>query len=284
MPPDDLVLRLVTANAASGRDALGRPGHGDWAAAVARAQGALDADVWAVQEVDHLLPRSGEADQTAELGTALSSGGAAWSSRFAAAVHGTPGSSETFRPAQSSDPGEPSYGIALHTRLPVRSTRELRMAPSGLRIPVPLPAGAGARVLWVPDEPRVAVAVVLSTAAGDVTVVTTHLSFAPWQARRQLHEVVAWTRALPRPVVLLGDLNLHGPTPARLTGLVGSGTAPTYPSHRPRRRLDHVLLDPGGRAVRLTELGTPRLGGSDHLGVAAELRLRRADPVVGGDR
>ncbi len=269
--PDGPSLRVVTANAASGRDARGRPDHGAFARAAGEAQRELDADVWAVQEVDHLLPRSGGADQTAELGRALAGGSGPWTSVFAAAVHGTPGSVTGFRPAEGTEADVPSYGVALHTRLPVLGTDELHLPPSGLRIPVPLPPGADARVLWVPDEPRVALVAVLGTASGEVGVVTTHLSFAPWQARRQLHAVVEHCRQLPRPLVLLGDLNLGARTAARVTGWTGSGSSPTYPAHRPRRRLDHVLLDhDGGLAVH--ELGTPRLGGSDHRAVAAELR------------
>ncbi|KQT94720.1 hypothetical protein ASG49_07820 [Marmoricola sp. Leaf446] len=275
MVGDELVLRVVTANAASGRDRRGRIDHARWAGAVAEAQHGLDADVWAVQEVDHRLPRSGRTDQTAELGSALSalSGGAtAWSSTFAAAVLGEPGSPGGVRPATGPDPDAASYGVALHSRLPVRATHRLHLGPSRLQVPVPLPPGADRRVLWVPDEPRVALAAELLAPTGPVTVVTTHLSFAPWQARRQLRTLLAWAADLPRPLVLLGDLNLAGGTPGRVTGLLGSGSAPTYPSHRPRRRLDHVLLDAGGTALALRDRGTPRLGGSDHLGVAAEVR------------
>ncbi|WP_170169730.1 endonuclease/exonuclease/phosphatase family protein [Nocardioides aurantiacus] len=271
MVGDGTVLRVVTANAASGRDRRGRIDHTRWADAVAEAQHRIDADVWAVQEVDHRLPRSGGADQTGELGAALAADGTAWSSTFAAAVHGEPGSLVGVRPAPGPDPAAPSYGVALHSRLTVRATHELHLAPSRLRIPVPLPPGAGRRVLWVPDEPRVALAAEVDGPAGPVTVVTTHLSFAPWQARRQLRTLLAWAADLPRPLVLLGDLNLAGRAPGRVSGLPGSGSAPTYPSHHPRRRLDHVLLDAGGAPLALRERGTPRLGGSDHLGVAAEV-------------
>ncbi|GAA5143762.1 hypothetical protein GCM10023340_09960 [Nocardioides marinquilinus] len=148
-------LRVATANAASGRDARGAPGHPAWVAAAA----ALDVDVLGVQEVDHLLPRSGGADQTEVLRAALGPG---WTARFAAAVHGTPGSAATFRPAARTVADEPSYGIALLTRLPVRSWHELRLEGSRVRLPVPLPPGAGRRVLWAPDEPRVALAAVVA--------------------------------------------------------------------------------------------------------------------------
>lgn len=275
MVVDEVALRLVTANAASGRDRRGRLDHARWADAAGRVQDRFDADVWAVQEVDHDLPRSGGVDQTAELGAALAGGGPGWRSWFVPAVHGEPGSADGVRPATEDDPLPPSYGIAVHTRLPVLLSRELHLPPSRLRVPLPLPPGAGRRVLWVADEPRVAAAVVVRARGGTVSVVTTHLSFAPWQARLQLRRVLAWAEDLPRPLVLLGDLNLGGGSPARLTGLAPpdpGGTAPTHPAHRPRRRLDHVLLDPGPAPVGLIELGTPVVGGSDHRAVAAELR------------
>ena len=55
-------------------------------------------------------------------------------------------------------------------------------------------------------------AAVVAAPGGDVCVVTTHLSFSPLRARAQLRQVVRWCRDLPRPLVLMGDLNM----PARL--------------------------------------------------------------------
>lgn len=72
-------MRLASVNAASGRDL--RSGRVDTPALV-HAVARLDADVVAVQEVDHLLPRSGGVDQTALLAAGLRAHG--W---FAATVH-----------------------------------------------------------------------------------------------------------------------------------------------------------------------------------------------------
>lgn len=274
MAADDRLLRLVTANAASGRDRRGRLDHGRWAAAAGEVQRHVDADLWAVQEVDHRLARSGSVDQTAELGEVLRADGEAWHSRFTAAVHGEPGSTAGVRPATQQDPLPPSYGIAVHCRPDVLDHHELHLPPSRLRVPLPLPPGSGTRVLWVADEPRVVSATVVRGRGGPVSVVTTHLSFVPWQARLQLRRLLGWAESLPRPLVLLGDLNLAGRTPVRLTGLQSpdpGGTAPTHPASRPRRRIDHVLLDPGDAPLGLVELGTPRVGESDHRGVVVDL-------------
>jgi endonuclease/exonuclease/phosphatase family metal-dependent hydrolase len=261
-------LVVVTANAASGLDRrTGRVDIGGWADAAAD----LRADVLAVQEVDHLLDRTGQTDQTDQIAARLSVGGPSWVARFAAAVHGEPGSHRTMRPAAATGAEEPSYGIALFSRHPVLWWRELRMAASRAVLPVPLPSGAPRRLLLAPDEQRVAIAAAVDTGVGRVTVVGTHLSFAPWHAARQLRELVRWAHDLPRPVVLLGDLNLPGTLPARLTGWPLAMRAPTYPANRPRLQLDHVLLDAGTRTLRVVDSRTERLAGGDHRAARVEL-------------
>lgn len=246
------MIRVVSANAASGRLPDGTVDHGAWVADAAR----LDADVWAVQEVDRLLPRSGGADQTADLLAAL---GAGWEGRFGAAVHGTPGLPEGVVAAAAGDPVQASYGVALLTRLPVRAWHELHLEPSTARLPVPTEPG---KVLWVPDEPRVALAAVTD----EVTVVSTHLSFAPTRAVKQLREVVRWGSRLGGPLVVLGDLNLPRPVANLASGLEAAVAGATYPSASPKVQLDHVLV---GRGLRLGDVDTHRLGGSDHLAVSA---------------
>ena len=264
------VLRVATANAAGGRDRTGAAGAAQWERWAAAAA-TLDVDVLGVQEVDHLLPRSGAVDQTTALAAALAAG-EAWESRFAAAVHGTPGSAATFRAAGASPADEPSYGVALLSRHPVRRWAELRLTPSRARLPVLLPPGGDRGVLWVPDEPRVALAAVVAAPAGDVTVVTTHLSFGPWRAVPQLWEVVRWVRDLPGPRVLLGDLNLPGRLAAGVSGWTPALRAPTYPASAPRVQLDHVLVD-GPTSVRSATTRT--VGHSDHLALRAELVVAR---------
>ena len=110
-------------------------------------------------------------------------------------------------------------------------------------------------------------------------MVTTHLSFVPWRAAAQLRELVAWARALPRPLVLLGDLNLPGNIPATLTGWTPVAAGATYPAHRPVARLDHVLLDglDPGQSTRAT---THQLAGSDHLPLVCDLEVTTASDNV----
>lgn len=262
---DNATLRLATSNIASGRDT-------DGVVRLQRIGGAiadLDADVIALQEVDRLLPRSESADQSAILGAACGAGGPPWHVAFAAALSGTPGPQGDARPAHVSRPQVPSYGVALLSRHPVVATLELRLAPARGRRPLVLPPGSRFPVWFLADEQRVALAASVRTPAGLMTVVTTHLSFAPGRAAVQLRRIRTWAMQLPRPLVLMGDLNLPGPLPRRLTGWSSLVKAPTFPAHRPRLQLDHVLADQltgpvlSGRAVPL--------GGSDHRGLVVDV-------------
>jgi endonuclease/exonuclease/phosphatase family metal-dependent hydrolase len=257
-------VRLASVNAASGRDLRsGRVDTGALVAAVAR----LDADVVAVQEVDHLLPRSGGVDQTALLAAGLGAQG--W---FAATVHGTPGDPRGVRVAHRTVPDEPSYGIALLVRGghdTALGFRELRMPAGRGRLPVLDPA-SGPRL--VPDEQRVVVAAVVDTPAGPLSVLGTHLSFTPWQAGRQLRAVRDFARTLPRPLVLLGDLNLPPGIVRRVLPWRALVTGPTFPSPSPKVQLDHALADGLDERVRV-EARIEQVGGSDHRGVVVDLHF-----------
>ncbi|WP_432548266.1 endonuclease/exonuclease/phosphatase family protein [Kineococcus sp. SYSU DK004] len=265
----DARLRLATVNGASGRDT---PGGGYAADRLAEAVADLAADVVALQEVDHLLPRSGAVDQTALVAAACArrTPGEDWWHRFTATVHGTPGHPEDLRPATATDPAEPSYGTALLTRLPVERVDELRLGAGRARLPLLLPSPArGPRLVWIPDEPRVAVAAVLTGPAGPFTVVGTHLSFSPPSSVRQLLAVRRWLAPFPRPLFLLGDLNLPPAAVQPLSGMAPLVTAPTFPAPAPRVQLDHVLAD--GLTWPVRAAGAHRVGGSDHLGLVVEL-------------
>jgi endonuclease/exonuclease/phosphatase family metal-dependent hydrolase len=231
-------VRIGTVNIASGRSAAGTVLDRD---ALRAAAAGLDVDVLAVQEVDTGQPRSHRTDQAAVLAEGL--GAPHW--RGAATVDGTPDPFRSWTPAAPALRGPddasagPAYGIALLSRLPVRQWSVLGLGSGRARLPVkgPDPRTGGLRWWWVPDEPRIAVAARLDA----VTVVATHLSFAPHTAVRQLRRLRAWTATLRGPVVLAGDLNLPGPLPARLLGATALVRAPTFPAADPRFQLDHLL-------------------------------------------
>jgi len=258
-------MRLATFNILHGRSpADGEVDLDRFAAAVRR----LDADVLALQEVDRDQPRSLRADLTAVAADAMG----ARSHRFVAALAGTPGA--TWMAATGDEqPGTATYGIALLSRYPVHSWQAIRLPPLRARFPM-WSRGAG-RVIIVHEEPRVAVAGLVATPHGDVTCACTHLSFVPGWNMLQLRRLRRELASLPGPLVLMGDLNMSGPRPARLTGYRALASAPTFPAGAPTRQLDHILLRgslPSGNGVRAVgTVDSPQLPLSDHRPLVADL-------------
>jgi endonuclease/exonuclease/phosphatase family metal-dependent hydrolase len=270
------MLRLATYNVLSGRVPGADPDRGVDVGALARAVSALGADVVALQEVDSLQARSGMRDQVADLLAALSGGGEEWVGQFLPTLLGTPALTRSWTPATSAVGAvldRPAYGVALLTRLPVRSWHSLRWASAWGRMPMLVPTPRGRVVpLLVPDEPRAALAAVVETELGPMTVVGTHLSFLPPRAVSQLRSATRWAGQLPGPRVLLGDLNLPGGAPARITGWRRLGSAATFPADRPRVQLDHALadgLDAGLVATARTVQGEV----SDHRALVVDLSI-----------
>jgi endonuclease/exonuclease/phosphatase family metal-dependent hydrolase len=66
----------------------------------------------------------------------------------------------------------------------------------------------------------------------------------------------------PEPLALIGDLNMQKTPAARASGLRPIASAATFPAHRPRRQLDHVLVRGGLAATGPAE--AVRLPLSDH--------------------
>jgi endonuclease/exonuclease/phosphatase family metal-dependent hydrolase len=213
-------LHVATWNLRHGRGPHGGVDLGAVAARIA----AMDADVVAVQEVDRRQRRSGNADQIGELAHRLG-----WHGQFAATI--VAGARE-MRAAvtHDDDDGGPAYGIGLLSRHPLN-------APTTLVLP---PANA--------HEPRVLLRAAVSTAAGDVGVGVTHLSWKPWQAWQQLRSVLASAGDSHRPAVLAGDLNLpYGllAVAADNTGWCAVRACATFPAQRPVLQLDHILIRGG---------------------------------------
>jgi endonuclease/exonuclease/phosphatase family metal-dependent hydrolase len=247
-------VRVATFNIFSGRSADGTYDEQRFGEALA----SLDADLIGLQEVDRFQSRSGQADLVAV--AALATGAVAH--RFAPALAGTPGG---WAEATGAEPeGSPLYGIAFLSRHPVRSWRVLRIAPA----PVRLPHRQSGRLVWERDEPRAAILAEVETPGGLLDVVTTHLSFLrPWN-RWQLRRLVGDLPPATHPRILLGDLNL-GARPARaLTGMRSLAPGPTFPAHRPRTQIDHILGSPGIRARTCRVVALPM---SDHRALTVDL-------------
>jgi endonuclease/exonuclease/phosphatase family metal-dependent hydrolase len=105
-------------------------------------------------------------------------------------------------------------------------------------------------------------------------VATAHLSFVPGYNIRQLRALRTWLAGMPRPLIVLGDFNLPGRLPARITGWTPLVRAATYPSMKPRAQLDHVLAD-GLSAGQLASVRSEvhLLPVSDHAAVSVDIAL-----------
>jgi endonuclease/exonuclease/phosphatase family metal-dependent hydrolase len=260
-------VRLVTFNILGGRSPGKEQVDVERFAAAVRA---LDPDVLALQEVDRGQERTQHTDLTGAAATAMT----AVDHRFVAALTGTPGATWTAATGDE-QPEAAAYGLALLSRHPVRSWEVVR-----------LPALPGrAPWLWhgrrlprlVRDEARVAVAAEVESPGGHLTVATTHLSFLPGWNLVQLRRTMRALRALRRPLVLMGDLNMSAAAARRASGLWPVPSGPTFPVHAPTKRIDHVLVD--DRRWRDATASAVDTGLSDHRALVVDL----ADPPVGRD-
>jgi endonuclease/exonuclease/phosphatase family metal-dependent hydrolase len=264
--PPPLPLRVATFNLLHGRSMThGGGDRGD----LAQAAAAIDADVLGLQEVDRMQQRSGTIDQTAVVAAAM--GARHW--RFVPALDGTPGTSGSWS-ASSADDGAhtvgPTYGVGLASRLPALAWRVRRFGPAPVSLPLMVPGTRG--LTQVPDEPRVALAAVLDGPCGPMTVITTHLSFVPGWNVAQLRALVRWSRALPGPTLIIGDLNLPGPLPQVVSRWNRLARVATYPSWRPRVQFDHVLAK-GIEATAVRRVASLRMPVSDHCALVVDLDL-----------
>ena len=252
-------MRLVTLNLQHGRPSGGGRIDLDQLAAAVRA---LDPDVLALQEVDHRQPRTQLADLTAVAGQAMG----AVSFRFAASLLGTPG--RTWVAATDQDVGTAaSFGTALLSRYPVRQWEVLRLPAVGPHLTLPWPGSDQGMLLG--EEPRTAVVAQLDSPVGPLVVASTHLSVVPVANRRQLRTAAHRLLGFPDPVVIMGDLNLTGRIPARVTGYRPLVRQWTFPAVRPLVQLDHILLR--GRLGPVLGSEARRLPLSDHRALLVDL-------------
>ncbi|GAA1961628.1 endonuclease/exonuclease/phosphatase family protein [Nocardioides panacihumi] len=250
-------MRVVTFNILNGRSP---DRHEVDIASFAAAVNSLDADVLALQEVDRFQPRSGRADLTAVAAEATG----AEEHLFVASLAGTPGATWTAATGEE-QPDSAAYGIALLSRYPVSAWETVRLPA----VPVPAPVRHPGRRLpsVVRDEPRVAVAAVVDTPLGSMTIANTHLSYVRWWNGRQLRLLTRSLAHLPRPLLLTGDLNMGPDRAALATGLTSIADHLTFPWDTPSVQLDHILADPPLRA----RSSVRRLPVSDHLALVADI-------------
>ena len=138
-----------------------------------------------------------------------------------------------------------------------------RIQPSLLEDhPLPGPAGRGAILLRLGEGENALAIVMMHLALGGRTR-TRQLSY--------IRELIGGYRH----IVLMGDMNTHVAdlllySPLRDLGLMAPQLAATFPSWRPQRCLDHILLSAELTLERVSLLNQPI---SDHLPVSVEVRL-----------
>jgi endonuclease/exonuclease/phosphatase family metal-dependent hydrolase len=253
-------VRLATLNLLNGMSLT--DGRVD-AARLRTAVRELAPDVVGLQEVDRAQPRSSGLDLTREVAESLDA--EHW--RFVPALIGTPGGAWRAATDADDDSAEPSYGIGLVSRFPVRSWEVVRLPAAPVRSPIVLPGTR--QLIWLQDEPRVGLAAVVETPLGVMTIATTHLSFVPIWNGVQLRRLTAALARLPEPQVLLGDLNMPPPFPRGLTGWTPLARTPTYPVWEPKIQLDHVLGR--GELPPVSSVEAPALALSDHRALLVAL-------------
>lgn len=205
----------------------------------------VGADVVFMQEVDRRTARSGGVDQPGEL----------------ARLTGLP---VEFGASMSFDGGE--FGNAVLTRYPVTSRRLVRYTRSDSV-----------------TEPRSLLHLVVTTGAGPLHLIATHVDHRPNSAARagqlrELEQYIARNVAAGGRLVVGGDLNARPDAP-ELAGLLqrltdawaacGAGDGHTFRSDAPDRRIDYILL--GGVGCTHARVHATRT--SDHRPVIVHIEL-----------
>jgi endonuclease/exonuclease/phosphatase family metal-dependent hydrolase len=232
-------IAVLTYNIYHGEDANGESNLD----AVAGIINSLGPDVVALQEVDNKTTRAKGLDLTAELSKRT-------------------GMEGVFGKAMDYAGG--GYGEAVLSRLPVLATKNN-----------PLPHTPKA-------EPRAALEVhVQLPAGGKLVFVGTHLDHQRDQKNRmmQASRIKELYEGCQVPIILAGDLNaVPGSDPINLLrrewSYAGQGEAkPTFPSVKPRRKIDYIMYKPKGR-WRVIEIRViDEKVASDHCPVFAVLEL-----------
>jgi endonuclease/exonuclease/phosphatase family metal-dependent hydrolase len=231
----------------------GRPWRGftsnTW---LARAVGRIEADVLALQEVERTVVRSWFADQPALIAGAADATAHVYAPARRLALFGTD-------------------GVAICVRGTIRDNAVIRFK------------GAGRR------QDRVALVAEVVVRRQQMTVVATHLQNEEEEAKVQLAELLEALSDVPRPCVLLGDLNLETDVvagPLADAGFALAGGPPSAPAMRAHQRIDHVAVS----GLALGEVEVLHLPVSDHRAVVAEIgasrgnRRRPAPPIASRTR
>jgi endonuclease/exonuclease/phosphatase family metal-dependent hydrolase len=238
----------------------------------------LAPDLVGVQECDYLLERSGNLNQIADIAASI---GASYFG-FAPSIIGTPG--EKWRKLQASDQRmitntegakqyEGSYGIGIASKIEVLQWHRLDLGNAPFGAPLLIAGdetGPGRpRMLYIRDEPRLAIA---ATLANGYTVINAHLSFVPGYNLRQLNKIKRWAKELEiatgTMAIIMGDFNLPMNLPVIGSNWKSLASYSTYPSWGAKIQFDYILSK---EALASKPLPTLKPGVSDHLPISVEI-------------
>ena len=246
---------------------------------------AIGADLIGIQEVDEQLARSGNVSQTAVVAEAMST--QHWG--FAPVMVGAPG--EKWRKLNSLDAKvitienvqanrqsnvDGNYGIGIVSKIPVQHWDRLELGNSPFGMPLVIPAEnkkgkQSVRMIYVADEPRVALAATLDNGW---TIINTHLSFVPFVNYRQLGKIKKWAAELAAKhgtqALIIGDMNLPKGLPAVASKWNSLVEQNSYPSWGGKVQFDYILSDTL-KPDQYEALATLNTGVSDHLPVRANI-------------
>jgi endonuclease/exonuclease/phosphatase family metal-dependent hydrolase len=246
---------------------------------------AIGADVIGIQEVDEQLARSGNVSQTAVVAEAMST--QHWG--FAPVMVGAPG--EKWRKLNSLDAHvitienvqanrqsnvDGNYGIGIVSKVPVKHWDRIDLGNSPFGMPLVIPAEnkkgkQSVRMIYVADEPRVALAATLDNGW---TIINTHLSFVPFVNYRQLRKIKKWAAELAAKygtqALIIGDMNLPKGLPAVASKWNSLVEQNSYPSWGGKVQFDYILSN-SLKPDQFEALPTLNTGVSDHLPVTVNI-------------
>lgn len=244
-------------------------------AAIRKIAAESDSDFFAFQEVDLQQKRSDSLDQIKLIAAEISA--PYWA--FAPALIGTPG--EEWRGIDGKQKliftnhspvhdSQPYYGIGIVSKIPIKKWHHLHLGRSLIGAPLLVPAEnskkKSVRVLYIKDEPRIALAAELENG---FTIATTHLSFVPFMNLAQLRKVTKWLGSLPGKPILTGDLNLPWNLGEKISGWQSLNKIATYPSWKPSIQFDYILSQ---KKVNALPISHRHYGLSDHIPISVEIR------------
>lgn len=228
--------------------------------------GNIEVDILGVQEVDENQPRSLGEKQVEEIAKAM--GTTHWA--YARCVTGTPG--EIWRKPHPHEAvlhahfSEPSYGIGLVSRIPVRKWHRIELGRSRVGMPLLVGSEKGVRIAYVKDEPRVALVAELENG---FTVAVVHLSFVPLVNIWQLRKIQRELKKLPGKKILIGDFNLPWALPTKVSNWKSLVEKKSYPSWKPAIQFDYLLSE---NELDCAPINFPPMEISDHLPIGVTLK------------